>query len=157
MIGVHQSRHFCYQCDFSSRFNSRIESHKRIKHDILQKDTGVNCDICDNSAVSSDALNHHKISKHNWCMDCDKQFVNHNVLSEHISNVHVKICDFKCHNCDYTTILEENLKIHLAQNHIKEEIIKCDFCSFKHHNETDIQYHKLLKHNWCKYLSLIHI
>ena len=65
--------------------------------------------------------------------------------------INVKVCDFKCCNCDYTTILEENLKIHIAQNHIKAEIIKCDFCPFKHHNETDIQYHKLLKHNWCKY------
>ena len=70
MIGVHQSSHFCDQCDFSSRFNLQMESHMSKKHNILKifsKDKQsklYKCNICGTSFLSKQSIKDHYNSAH---------------------------------------------------------------------------------------------
>ena len=73
------------------------------------------------------------------CPECNKTFVNHNAVKEHINYKHIGI-KYPCNQCDYKATKKASLKFHVQSIH---EGLKysCDFCKYSNAKKARLQDH----------------
>ena len=141
----------CEECDFSTRFQSKMKVHQLTEHTELKK-----CKFCPFETGYKKTLKRHKATEHQNkydCHTCDFKTTSKAGISSHIQshlpqtpqNVFL-VCD----KCGQSFMNEQNLKNHRIMSHKDTEIvpsmIPCDRCDLFLESDELLKIHRQRVH-----------
>ena len=106
----------CNDCDFKTKVEKQMNTHKRIKHiDVIR----FSCDNCDYNSRTKESLEEHLTShkKKYKCEECIFDTEIEGKLKEHQDTKHKKSNSIRCEKCNFTTELITELDNHMKVSH----------------------------------------
>ena len=137
-------QYLCDECDYSSKWFSCLQIHKR-------RHTGnlIQCPHCNYMCPKNNMLVMHLESKHNAaeydCDKCEMKTRTKRMLKFHKEKVHDGMRYF-CELCSHQATNSYNLRTHKRRCHDKIEI-SCTFCKFKDYEKSRVLLHERKKHS----------
>ena len=142
----------CKECDFSTRFQSKMKAHKLAEHTELTK-----CKFCPFETRFKHALKRHKVTEHQNkynCQKCDFKTTSKVHISSHIQQNHLPQIPqnvfFVCDKCGKSFKTEQNLVNHRFMIHKDTEIvpsmIPCDNCDLFLESDELLKIHRQRVH-----------
>ena len=97
-------------------------ANRRVKKtEVVSGDVKFECQDCERTFNSQQALRSHTKSKHEGvkyaCNQCDQLFTAPNGLTQHIQSVREGV-KYACDQCDYQATQQGHLKAHIKRKHI---------------------------------------
>ena len=86
---VHMDKKLKFQCHICKKYFSRNEHLKRHQRNVhgVTTNSGIFCELCDESFTSAIALHNHNINQHNVkCEECGKVFSSEAAIKRHKRN-----------------------------------------------------------------------